>query len=231
MKPASRSNGKGPMSLGQRSRPWAMSSRIRRGGRAPGETPSVFGGRPSHSMRLLQRPRTLKDELQILFLAVGSAFLVLATVLLYQNGQASLRRQLVASASSAAETASALISLEDHRSVRAPADFNSRPFRNIVQSLGALRRANPDIVHLFTIAPIGDLGAWGVVVDMGGSAPVREEADLVRGRVLIGSRPPASLPAGLISAGMAGTTADILDLTNPSRARAAAVSPIGAPRG
>ena len=48
-------------------------------------------------MRLFQRPRTLKDELQILFLAVGSAFLVLATVLLYQNGQASLRRQLIAS--------------------------------------------------------------------------------------------------------------------------------------
>src|SRR6267143_402568 len=182
-------------------------------------------------MRLFQRPRTLKDELQILFLAVGSAFLVLATVLLYQNGQASLRRQLVASASSAAETASALISLEDHRSLRTPADVTSRPFRNIVQSLGALRRANPDIVHLFTIAPIGELGAWGIVVDMGGSAPVREEANLVRGRLPIGSRPPASLPASLIRAGMAGTTADILDLTNPSRARAVAVSPIVSPRG
>ena len=182
-------------------------------------------------MRLFQRPRTLKDELQILFLAVGSAFLVLATVLLYQNGQASLRRQLIAGASSAAETASALISLEDHRSVRTPADLDSRPFRNIVQSLGALRRANPDIVHLFTIAPIGELGAWGVVVDMGGSAPVREERNLVRGRLPVGSPPPASLPTSLIRAGMGGTTAEILDLGNPSRARAVAVSPIVAPRG
>jgi signal transduction histidine kinase len=181
-------------------------------------------------MRLLQRPRTLKDELQILFLTVGSAFLVLATVLLYQNGQASLRRQLIASASSAAETASALIGLEDHRSVRSPADFNSRPFRNIVQNLGALRRANPEIVHLFTIAPIGELGSWGVVVDMGGSAPFREEKNLVRGRMPIGSPPPASLPASLIRAGMTSTTADILDLTN-SRARAVAVAPIVAPRG
>ena len=145
-------------------------------------------------MRIFQRPSTLKDELQILFLAVGSAFLVLATVLLYQNGQAALRRQLIASASSAAETASALVSLEDHRAVRTPQDFNSRPFRDIVQSLGALRRANPDIVHLFTIAPIGELGGWGVVVDMGGSAPDREERNLVRGRLPIGSPPPASLP-------------------------------------
>jgi len=36
-------------------------------------------------MRLFKRPRTLKDELQLLFLAVGSAFLVLATILLYQR--------------------------------------------------------------------------------------------------------------------------------------------------
>ncbi len=182
-------------------------------------------------MRFFQRPRTLRDELQILFLAVGSAFLVLATVLLYQNGQASLRRQLIASASSAAETASALISLEDHRSVRTPADLDSRPFRNIVQSLGALRRANPDIVHLFTIAPIGKLGSWGVVVDMGGSAPFREERNLVRGRLPIGSPPPASLPASLIRAGMGGTAAEILDLASPSRARAVAVAPIVAPHG
>src|SRR6267378_5452033 len=166
-------------------------------------------------MRLFKRPRTLKDELQLLFLAVGSAFLVLATILLYQNGQASLRRQLIASASSAAETASALISLEDHRSLRTPADVTSRPFRNIVQSLGALRRANPDIVHLFTIAPIGEMGAWGVVVDMGGSAPDREERNLVRGRLPIGSPPPASAPKELIHTGMAGTSAEILDITNP----------------
>jgi signal transduction histidine kinase len=182
-------------------------------------------------MRIFQRPSTLKDELQILFLAVGSAFLVLATVLLYQNGQAALRRQLIASASSAAETASALVSLEDHRAVRTPQDFNSRPFRMIVQSLGALRRANPDIVHLFTIAPIGELGGWGVVVDMGGSAPDREERNLVRGRLPIGSPPPASLPNSLIHQGMAGTTAEILDITSPRRARAVAVTPIIGPHG
>ena len=182
-------------------------------------------------MRLFKRPRTLKDELQILFLAVGSAFLVLATVLLYQNGQASLRRQLIASASSAAETASALISLEDHRSVRSPSDTNERPFRTIVQNLGALRRANPEIIHLFTMAPIGELGAWRVVVDMGGSAPVREERHLVKGRLPVGSVPPASLPSSLIHAGMAGTAAEILDLSHPSLARAVAVSPIVAPQG
>ncbi|HZI89315.1 MAG TPA: hypothetical protein VFD83_02570, partial [Candidatus Polarisedimenticolia bacterium] len=158
-------------------------------------------------MRFFQRPRTLKNELQILFLAVGSAFLVLATVLLYQNGQASLRRQLVASASSAAETAAALISLEDHRSVRTPSDVNERPFRTIVQNLGALRRANPEIIHLFTMAPIGELGSWRVVVDMGGSAPVREERHLVRGRLPVGSVPPSSLPSTLIHAGMGGTAA------------------------
>jgi two-component system sensor histidine kinase VicK len=182
-------------------------------------------------MRILRRPRTLKDELQILFLAVGTAFLVLATILLYQNGQASLRRQLLASASSAAETASALVSLEDHRSVRTPEDFNSRPFRNIVQSLGALRRANPEIVHLFTIAPIGELGAWGIVVDMGGSAPDREYRNLVRGRLPIGSPPPPSLPPALIREGMTGTAAGIFDLSSPSRARAVAVAPIMATRG
>src|SRR5437762_13415631 len=87
-------------------------------------------------MRLFQRPRTLKDELQILFLAVGSAFLVLATVLLYQNGQASLRRQVIASASTAAETAAALISLEDHQSIRSPEDMDSRAYRNIIRNLG-----------------------------------------------------------------------------------------------
>jgi signal transduction histidine kinase len=182
-------------------------------------------------MRLLQRPRTLKDELQLLFLAVGSAFLILATVLLYQNGQASLRRQLIASASTAAETASALVSLEDHRSVRTPADVNERPFRMIVQNLGALRRGNPEIIHLFTLAPIGELGSWRVVVDMGGSAPVREEQNLVHGRLPVGSLPPSSLPTSLIHTGMAGTAAEILDLSHPSRARAVAVSPIVAPQG
>src|SRR6185295_5502350 len=230
MRPASRSSGRGPMSLGTGYYPWATSSTIRRGGRAPGENSSPEGVN-RQSMRLFKRPRTLKDELQILFLAVGSAFLVLATVLLYQNGQASMRRQLIASASSAAETASALISLEDHRSVRSPSDTNERPFRTIVQNLGALRRANLEIIHLFTMAPIGELGAWRVVVDMGGSAPVREERHLVKGRLPVGSVPPASLPSSLIHAGMAGTAAEILDLSHPSLARAVAVSPIVAPQG
>jgi signal transduction histidine kinase len=180
-------------------------------------------------MRLFQRPRTLKDELQILFLAVGSAFLVLATVLLYQNGQASLRRQVIASASTAAETAAALISLEDHQSVRTPEDMDTRAFRNIVRNLGALRRANPDVSHLYTIAPIGKNGAWRVVVDVGGI--VREERHLIRGRLPIGSLPPSSLPENLISLGQRGTTADILDLTSPSRARATALSPIAGPDG
>lgn len=182
-------------------------------------------------MRFFSRPRTLKDELQILFLAVGSAFVVLATVLLYQNGQSALHRQLLASASTAAETASALVSLEDHRSLRSPQDLNSRAFRNIVQNLGALRRANPGIVHLFTIAPVGRFGGWGVVVDMGGSAPDRDERTLVRGRLPIGSPPPGSLPASLIQQGMGGTSAQILDFTNPSRARAVAVASIVATNG
>src|SRR5438876_394692 len=63
------------------------------------------------------------------------------------------------------------------------------------------------------------------------SAPVREEGRLVHGRLPIGAEPPSSLPVGLIHAGMAGTAADILDLTNPSRARAVAVAPIVAPQG
>jgi signal transduction histidine kinase len=101
----------------------------------------------------------------------------------------------------------------------------------IVQNLGALRRGNPEIIHLFTLAPIGELGSWRVVVDMGGSAPVREEQNLVHGRLPVGSPPPTSLPTSLIHAGMAGTAAEILDLSHPSRARAVAVSPIVAPQG
>jgi hypothetical protein len=55
--------------------------------------------------------RTLKTELQIRFLVVGSAFLIVATALLFQNGQAALRRQILASATAAAETAAALIAV------------------------------------------------------------------------------------------------------------------------
>jgi signal transduction histidine kinase len=66
---------------------------------------------------------------------------------------------------------------------------------------------------------------------MGGSAPDREERNLVRGRLPIGSPPPASLPNFLIHQGMAGTTAEILDLTSLRHARAVAVTPIIGPHG
>src|SRR5205823_13130464 len=104
------------------------------------------------------------------------------------------------------------------------------PFRTIVQNLGALRRGNLEIIHLFTLAPIGELGSWRVVVDMGGSAPVREEQSLVHGRLPVGSPPPATVPSSLMQARVAGTAADILDLSHPSEARAVAVSPILAPQ-
>ena len=177
-------------------------------------------------MRFFSRPRTLKDELQVLFLVVGSAFLVLATILLFQNGQAALRRQMLSTASIAAETASALVALEDHSAIRSPQDMHSRAFRSIVGDLSALRRANPEIIHFFTMAPIGPLGAWGVAVDMGGADPDRDERNLVGGRLRIGAPPPASLPAELIQRGMVGTAAEILDFTRPGRARAIAVTPI-----
>jgi len=182
-------------------------------------------------MRASFRPRTLRDELQLLFLAVGSLFLFLATVLFYQNGQSALKRQLLSSASSAAETASALISLEDHRSLRNRTDVDTPAFRNIVQNLGALRRANPEIVHLFTVAPIGTMGSWQVVVDMGGSAPDREDQDLVGGRLPIGAPPPATLSTSLIRWGMAGPAARVVHFANPALARAVAVAPIVGPHG
>jgi signal transduction histidine kinase len=177
-------------------------------------------------MQLIQRPRTLKGELQVLFLAVGSGFLVLATILLYQNGQAALRRQLAATATTAAETAAALIHADDHRQIRSPADMNTPAFRTIVEDLGALRRANPSIYHLFTLAPVGRLGAWGVVLDMGGAAPIREETSLRGGRLPIGSPPPETVPAGLIHAAMTTTACEILDLSKPDLARVVAVAPI-----
>ena len=177
-------------------------------------------------MRFLQRPRSLKGELQILFLAVGSGFLVLATILLYQNGQAALRRQLASTATTAAETAAALISAEDHRQIRTPQDMNTPGFRTIVQYLSALRRANPAIYHLFTLAPVGRLGAWGVIVDMGGTQPIREESNLRGGRMPIGSPPPATVPPELLRSAMSGTSCEVLDLTRPDLARVVAVSPI-----
>ncbi len=177
-------------------------------------------------MKFLRRPRTLKGELQILFLAVGSGFLVLATILLFQNGQAALRRQLSSTATTAAETAASLIVAEDHRLIRAPADMNTDGFRKIVDDLSALRRANPSIFHLFTLAPVGRLGAWGVVVDMGGAAPIREETVLRGGRMPIGSPPPESVPPELIRNAMTNTACSILDLARPEQARVVAVAPI-----
>jgi len=173
-----------------------------------------------------RRPRTLKGELQILFLAVGSGFLILATILLYQNGQAALRRQLSGAATSAAETAAALIIADDHRQIRSASDMNSQAFRTIVEDLGALRRANPAIYHLFTLAPVGRLGAWGVIIDMGGTAPVREETSLRGGRMPIGSPPPETVPAHLLHAAMSNTACEILDLAHPEMARVVAVAPI-----
>ena len=177
-------------------------------------------------MSFFSGPRSLKSELQILFLCVGSAFLVLATILLFQNGQAALRRQILGTATTAAETAASLIAVEDHQLIRTPADMNTPGFRTIVTNLGALRRANPSIYHLFTLAPLGQLGRWGVVVDMGGTAPVLDEGELRRGRLPIGSPPPASVPPELIVRGMSGTNAEILDITHPEKARVVAVSPI-----
>src|SRR5688572_20138458 len=182
-------------------------------------------------MRFLQRPRTLKGELQILFLAVGSGFLVLATILLFQNGQAALRRQLASTATTAAETAASLIMAEDHRLIRAPQDMNTPGFRTIVEDLGALRRANPAIYHLFTLAPVGRLGAWGIVVDMGGAAPIREESNLRGGRMPIGAPPPASVPGDLIRSAMTNTACEVLDLSRPNKARVVAVAPIRAHSG
>lgn len=182
-------------------------------------------------MRFFKRQRSLKSELQILFLAVGSAFLVLATILLYQNGQAALRRQLRSTTITAAETAASLIAVEDHRLIRSPADMNTPGFRAIVTNLGALRRANPSIYHLFTLAPVGHLGSWGVVVDMGGAGPIRDDAELLRGRLPIGSPPPSSVPVDLIHRAMSNTACEILDLARPAYARVVAVSPIRAPGG
>jgi signal transduction histidine kinase/HAMP domain-containing protein len=173
-------------------------------------------------------PRTLKAELQFRFLAVGSVFLILATALLYINGQGSLRRQVLSNATTAAETAASLVAVEDHRLVRTAADMNSPAFRTIVTNLGALRRASPSIYHLFTLAPGARLGQWGVVVDLGSteSGAADDDEPLVRGRLPIGSPPPKDVPPALLRQGMAQTAGMVLDLTRPDLARVVAVSPI-----
>lgn len=170
--------------------------------------------------------RTLKTELQIRFLIVGSAFLIVATALLFQNGQAALRRQILASATTAAETAASLIAVEGHRSIRTPADMNSAAFRNLITDLDALRRANPSIYHLFTLAPERHLGSWGVVVDLGGSSPSPGTAAIPSGRLPIGSVPPPGIPRELLQESMRGTVGRVLDLSDPDRARVVAVAPI-----
>ncbi|HLF06222.1 MAG TPA: hypothetical protein VI893_03470, partial [Thermoplasmata archaeon] len=179
-------------------------------------------------MRFFSRPRTLKDELQVLFLAVGSVFLVLAAYFLFQNGQTSLRSQMLSAASVAAETASALIAHEDHDAIRSSQDAQSGAYRTIFTDLSALRRASPKIVHLYSMSPIGPLGEWGVVVDMGRTDPDRDERHLVGGRLQIGSLPPANLPLALIQRGTVRTVAEILDFASPGSARVIAVSPIRA---
>jgi signal transduction histidine kinase len=177
-------------------------------------------------MKLFGRPRTLQVELQVIFLAIGTLFLAIATILLYQNGQASLRRQLTSTASSAAQTAASLISVEDHMSIRRASDMNSRGFREIVIALGSLRLANNTIYHLYTLAPTGQLGQWGIVVDMGGSAPEVDEMSLQNGRLPIGAPPPATVPERLLREGMEGPASEILELDRSDRARVVAVSPI-----
>jgi len=160
-------------------------------------------------------------------------FLVVATALLYINGQGSLRRQILTNAVTASETAASLVAVEDHRLIRTAADMNSQAFRTIVTNLGALRRANPSIYHLFTLAPGTRLGTWGVVVDLGSSGNESgvSDASLVRGRLPIGSPPPKDVPEPLLRQGMAQTTSVVLDLTRPDLARVVAVSPIRATGG
>lgn len=177
-------------------------------------------------MGMLWRPRTLRGELNLFFMVGGSMFLALATVVLFQNGEANLRRRLLANASTAAETAAALVGTQDHRVIRSPGDINSPVFRQMVIDLSALRRAHPAIIHLFTLSPVGRLGSWGVIVDMGGAAPDRDGAPLVRGRLPIGAPPPSSVPKEILNRAMMGTTAELLDFPNPERARVVAVTPI-----
>ncbi len=177
-------------------------------------------------MGLSIRPKTLKGQLKLVFIVVGSVFLALASIVLYRNGESALRRRLIANAETATETAGSLVSVQDHRSIRSAEDMNSTAFREIVTDLSALRRANPSITHLFTLSPVGQLGSWGVIVDMGGTAPDRRGVELVRGRLPIGSSPPQNVPADLIREGMSGTASRIIDFPDPDRARVVAIAPI-----
>lgn len=177
-------------------------------------------------MPLIRTPRTLKGQLQILFIAMGTAFLALATILLYLNGQAGLRRQILGTATTAGATASSLIRVEEHCLIQTPADMNTESFRMIMGDLGALRRANPSIYHIFTLGPVGDRGSTGVVVDMGNSAPGLSDAELRRGRLPIGSPAPSTVPVELIRRGMSETVGEILDLSHADQARVIAVSPL-----
>jgi signal transduction histidine kinase len=207
-----------------------MSWKIPREEPARDESPD-FEEEVQGTMSARRATRTLKTELQIRFLLVGSAFLVIAITLLYQNGQAALRRQILASATTAAETAAALITVQDHRQIRTPADMNSAAFRNLQTDLGALRRANPSIYHLFTLAPVGQLGSWGVIVDMGGAGSPSDHRANPRGRLPIGAPPPRSVPHDLIQQAMRGTSGRVLDLSSPERARVVALAPIRATGG
>ncbi|HEY7728726.1 MAG TPA: ATP-binding protein [Candidatus Eisenbacteria bacterium] len=177
-------------------------------------------------MGLSIRPKTLKGQLRLVFILIGTIFLALASIVLYRNGESALRRRLITAAESAAETAASLIGVQDHRSIRGAEDMNSTAFREIVTNLSALRRANPSITHLFTLSPVGQLGSWGVIVDMGGAAPERGGAELVRGRLPIGSPPPPNVPPDLIREAMSLTASRIIDLPSPDRARVVAISPI-----
>ena len=112
-------------------------------------------------LSFIRRPRSLKGELQLLFLAVGSGFLVLATILLYQNGQAALRRQLAGTATTAAETAASLIVADDHRMIRTPADMNSQSFRTIVAVIGGAEPASMALHAALGFAEVGRLRGVG----------------------------------------------------------------------
>jgi len=98
-----------------------------------------------------------------------------------------------------------------------------------VLNLGALRRANPEINHLFTMAHDRRAGLVARRVEGADTAPcARSESR--EGAVAIGSLPPASLPHELIHAGMAGTAAEILDWRIPRRPARWPLSPIVAPQ-
>src|SRR5262249_43494595 len=118
------------------------------------------------------------------------------------------------------------ISVENHMSIRSAADMNSPGFREIVVDLGALRRANPMIYHLYTLAPMGRLGEWGIVVDMGGAAPDVDDTALQNARVPCGSPAPPPRPVEPRPEGLPPPAIRILDLNDAEHARVVAVAPI-----